>query len=284
MMERDQAALLRHFEVERELADRLRAAAPEGRVELYRAVYDELFRRVPDHPQNARKRDEAMQRDATERQLRLLRPFLRPDAVYLEIGPGDCHLARTIAGQVRQVYAVDVSEIIAGADDRPANFTLIISDGIRVDVPPGSVHVAYSNQLMEHLHPDDAARQLGDIYQALAPGGVYLCSTPHRFTGPHDISGYFGDEVRGFHLKEYTYGELRALFRQAGFAATSQWVPLKGRFVRMPGGVVRGLEAALDGRSRRLQKRWSRSAPLRPFFTNMVVVGHKARSNSAPAT
>ena len=38
---RDPEALRRHYEVERELADRLRGAAPDERRHLYGAVYDE---------------------------------------------------------------------------------------------------------------------------------------------------------------------------------------------------------------------------------------------------
>jgi hypothetical protein len=39
-----------HYEVERELSDRLRAASAEERATLDGEVYDELFRRVEDHP------------------------------------------------------------------------------------------------------------------------------------------------------------------------------------------------------------------------------------------
>ena len=40
-----------HYIIERELADRLRhASREERRAGLYAAVYNELFRRVPDHP------------------------------------------------------------------------------------------------------------------------------------------------------------------------------------------------------------------------------------------
>lgn len=276
MEKRDRAALLRHYEVECELADRLRRATPEQRKALYRTVYDELFLRVPDHPQNERKLDAAEQQARTDWQLALLRHFLRPDCVYLEIGAGDCHLAQAVAGLVRQVYAVDVSEIISGSGDPPTNFKLIISDGIGLGIPAGSVHVAYSNQLIEHLHPDDASRQLREVYEALTPGGVYICSTPHRFSGPHDISGHFGDEARGFHLREYTYGDLCSLFRGAGFASTGRWIGLKGRFFKVPGWTAWGLETALSVLPRRVQRRLSRSAPLRIFLTNMIVVGQKA--------
>src|SRR5689334_1887533 len=94
LMSRDITALRRHYDVERELADRLRAAAPHERLGLYRSVYNELFQRVPDHPQLTRKKGGDSQQKATERQLRLLQSFIRPSSVYLEVGAGDCDLAR----------------------------------------------------------------------------------------------------------------------------------------------------------------------------------------------
>jgi SAM-dependent methyltransferase len=275
---RGRDALLRHYAIECELADRLRAAAPAERKELYRRVYDELFSRVSDHPQNARKHDPTLQAARTARQLRFLDRFLKPDSVYLEVGPGDCHLARTIALRVGRVYAVDVSELIAGTDDPPANFRLIVSDGVTIDVPPGSVHVAYSNQLMEHLHPDDASEQLGEIYRALAPGGVYVCVTPHRYSGPHDISQYFDAEARGFHLKEYSYRELRDLFRAAGFVRTSPWGGCKGRFLRLPEWLVLGVESILGRLPARIRRTLARSRPVRTVFGTVTITGRKGNA------
>src|SRR5262245_24834111 len=89
---RDSAALRRHYLIERELADRLRRSPGEERKGLYRTVYDELFRAVPDHPQNVWKATPAMQEARTREQLNLLRPYLRPDSVFMEVGAGECHL------------------------------------------------------------------------------------------------------------------------------------------------------------------------------------------------
>ena len=61
---------------------------------------------------------------------------------------------------------------------------------------------------MEHLHPDDALEQLQNIYSALVPGGIYLCITPNRLSGPQDVSRDFDMVATGFHLKEYTISEL----------------------------------------------------------------------------
>jgi SAM-dependent methyltransferase len=275
---RGRDALVRQYGIECELADRLRRAAPAERKELYRTVYDELFTRVPDHPQNTRKKDPALQAARTARELRFLDRFLTADSVYLEVGPGDCHLALTIARRVSRVYAVDVSELIVRNDELPANFKLIVSDGVTIDVPPGSVRVAYSNQLMEHLHPDDALEQLGEIYRALGPQGVYVCITPHRYSGPHDISWYFDAEARGFHLKEYTYRELRNLFRAAGFEGTSPWAGFKGHFLRLPEWLVLGVEWALGRLPAPMRKNLSRSRPVQTVFGTVTISGRKGNA------
>lgn len=275
ILQRSPADLRRHYDIERELADRLRHALPGDRPHLYRTVYDELFARVPDHSQLSRKQSDVLQQEATARQMHLLGRFLRPQTAYLEIGPGDCHLATTVASLVSHVYALDVSETIIGKRPWPANFTPVVFDGICINLPPGSVHVAYSHQLLEHLHPDDALEQLKGVWQALAPGGVYVCTTPHRFSGPHDISKYFDAEATGFHLKEYCYRELRSLFLEAGFRSTSAWGGLKGYFVRLPNAPVLALEAILGGAPPRLRRRLAKSLPLRPVFDSVTIVGYK---------
>jgi 2-polyprenyl-3-methyl-5-hydroxy-6-metoxy-1,4-benzoquinol methylase len=201
---------------------------------LYAAVYDELFRRVPHHPMLSRN-DSPEQRCAALRwQLKLLSRFLAPGVTFLEIGTGDGALAFEVARQVKAVYALDVSEANIRTANQPRNVQLVLSDGASVCVPKRSIDVAYSNQLMEHLHPDDVVRQLENVVEALAPGGVYLCITPNRLSGPHDISGYFDSVATGLHLREYTVAELRHLFRGAGFSKVVMIVGGAGRYVRCP--------------------------------------------------
>lgn len=226
--------LRQHYEVERELADRLRHATKEERRTLYSAVYDELFKRVPQHPQHTNQASpERLAADVAEK-MEIVAPFLTPQTVFLEVGPGDCEFAKAVAAKVAQVLAVDVSDEITRKRVLPENLKVVLSDGSTIPVPPGSVNVAYSNQLMEHLHPDDAVEQLRHLHAALAPGGMYLCITPSRLTGPHDISGVFDREATGFHLKEYTVGELAALFREVGFAKVCIVFGGRGKFTLLP--------------------------------------------------
>jgi SAM-dependent methyltransferase len=193
----------------------------------------------------------------------LLKRFLRPDSVYLEIGPGDCALAREVAADVKQVYAVDVSLEIAGGLSLPANFALALSDGSTIPVPDGSINVAYSDQLMEHLHPDDALEQLRNIHKALAPGGVYICLTPNRLSGPHDISRYFDERATGFHLREYTATELLGIFRATGFSKVKMLAGARGIYLPLPSFLFKLMEGTLVRLPLRLSKSISRSLPFR---------------------
>ncbi len=148
-------------------------------------------------------------------QLRILRRYLRAETVLLEVGPGDCSLSIAVAPRVRQVLRPRRIAEDHRADSRSRQTLFILSDGA-ASAPPDSVDVTYSNPLMEHLRPDDALEQLAGIWRALRPGGVYICITPSRLNGPHDVSQHFDSEAKGFHLKEYTVSELNRLFRRVG--------------------------------------------------------------------
>ena len=164
--ERSRERLRAHWEIERELADRLRAASREERTTLYGTVYDELFRRVPDHPQVVGKASAADGQASVRATRDLLVRFLAPGETFLEIGAGDCAVSLSMTEHAARVYAVEVSREIAHTQAAPGNFKLLITDGRAIPVAPESVDLAYSNQLIEHLHPDSV--------RLLDPGGGVL--------------------------------------------------------------------------------------------------------------
>lgn len=246
--------LRHHYDVERELAARLRTASKVERRHLYTSLYNELCRRVPDHPLLSRKLSKGETDRAISAQSKFIEKFIHTGSTYLEVGPGDCSLAIYLANSVRRVYAIDVSDEIVKGINPPLNFEFILSDGTSIPVPPAVVDVAYSNQLMEHLHPDDALEQLENVYRALAQRGAYICITPNRLNGPHDISRYFDDIATGFHLKEYTSSELRRLFKSVGFSHVMYYVGVRGRFIKLPVFVIDGYESALGSLPDRVRK------------------------------
>lgn len=258
-MRRTAAQIREHYEIEKALAARLAAAPKAERAALYKDLYDELFRRVPHHPQLVLRESLAARRAAAERQVRFLASLAPPKPVFVEIGAGDCLISLAFAERASRVYAVDVSNEITGRVTPPENFTLVLSDGCSIPVPAESADLAFSNQLMEHLHPDDALEQLRNVYAALKPGGAYFCITPNRMSGPHDVSQHFDREACGFHLREYRIGELIALCRDAGFTRFRAYVGKDGRYLRVP--------VALVGRAEKLAgllpARAGKLAPLR---------------------
>lgn len=208
-----------HYEVEKELAKRLRASSMEEWTELFKTLYTELFERVPDHPRLTRRDTEEASRAKVESQLRLLRPFLRDDSTLLEIATGDCRLSYAASELCRRVIGVDISDQRAPNDHEPENFELLIYDGYELDLPDDSVDVAFSYQFLEHLHPDDVDPHFSTIFRLLKPGGRYVFDTPHRFSGPHDVSKFFGDSLDCFHFQEWTYRGMIDLLEAHGFTA-----------------------------------------------------------------
>jgi hypothetical protein len=131
------------------------------------------------------------ERDA-ERELRSLRPILDLHSVIMEIGAGDCTLARRAAGYVERVYALDVNEDAMGRLGGPPNLVRVVHDGVRIPLPEGIVDVAFSRGLV--------LSQLPGICHALKDGGVYLTNSK----GPA--------------------AELRAALLDAGFSAVRFYV------------------------------------------------------------
>ncbi len=131
------------------------------------------------------------ERDA-ERELRQLRHALDLHSVFLEIGAGDCTLARRAAGYVERAYAVDISEDIMGRLGGPPNLVRVVHDGVRIPLPEASIDVAFSRSLI--------ISQLPGVCHALRDGGIYFTSSK----GPAS--------------------ELREVFLDAGFSALRFYV------------------------------------------------------------
>ncbi len=201
-----------------------------------------LYLRVPNYPQVTLSQSPDSITRMNAGKMRLLKPFLRPDLTFLEVGAGDAKLSLAVCPHVRQVYGLDVAQEITGRVRGPANLKFVHSTGCDVPLPDESVDLAYSDQVMEHTHPDDAVAQLREIYRVLRPGGIYLCITPNRLSGPRDISRYFDELARGFHLREYSMGDLADIFHQAKFSRV--WVEKNkgGHRIRLSIGLMRFIE------------------------------------------
>jgi SAM-dependent methyltransferase len=271
------------YEVEKALAARLRGGTAEERKQLYGKLYDEMYQRLPHHPQLTRKVSAEETESTISGQLKFLSRFIGKDTTYLEVGPGDCALTLAVARHVRKAIGVDVSAEVTSSDQRRSNFELKLSDGTSIPVPAGSVDVAYSNQLMEHLHPDDARTQLVNLSRALKVGGLYVCLTPNRLTGPHDISLGFDAVATGFHLREYTNAELIELFRECGLGPVKIYNSIRGRTFRVPTGLLLAFERWLVRQPPQRQRAWLRQPLVRKLLNNCRLVAVKSGRLTAAA-
>ncbi|MFW6133966.1 MAG: class I SAM-dependent methyltransferase [Elusimicrobiota bacterium] len=273
-IKRTRKQLKRHYRIEKELADRLRHSDRNQRKELYKTLYDELFERVPDHPCWFHVTDPEYQKKLTTRKAKLVEPFISNKTNFLEIGAGNCSLSLFIAEKAKKVYALDVSKEMIKDINFPRNCEFVLSDGVNIPVPEESIDVAYSYQVIEHLHPEDVFIQLKNIYSALAPHGVYICVTPNRLLGPHDISKYFSNTAEGFHLKEYTATELKGLFKKAGFSKIFGYIGGRGFYLRFPLVIIELIESIL-----RMMPCWFRnkisSFLLVKAFLGAIIAGRK---------
>lgn len=226
--------LREQLKVERELGERLRTAGDTRG--LYSAAYDEFLRRVPHHPA-ARKSDPAAPSELVGLQLRLLEPFLTSRTRFLEVGGGDCALPLALSRRLPRVIAIEAATDVAEGVPPAGNLEILVSDTPPYPLPDSSVDLAFSCHFIEHLRADDALLHLQEMRRLLAEGGHYVCVTPNRLWGPHDVSRYFSDVPVGLHLREYSHNELLGLFQEAGFrqcrvitrvGGSGSWLPHLG--------------------------------------------------------
>src|SRR4029077_6624361 len=102
----------------------------------------------------------------------------------------------------------------------------------------------------------------------------YVCVTPNRLNGPHDISQYFDYEACGFHLKEYTTVELGQLFESVGFRRTVPYVRVLGHFFAVPGWMPASGEGLLGLLPVRIRNALATRVPFR-WLLGIYLVGIK---------
>lgn len=170
-------------------------------------------------------------------------------------GRGDCRFTFEIANEVAHAYAIDISDQRNPADSVPANFQLVVYDGYHLDtIAEESLDLVFSDQIIEHFHPDDVVDHFRLVWRLLKPGGRYVFRTPHALTGPHDVSQYFSYEPEGFHLKEWNFNEMQELLKQQGFSKFIPFWNARGLHWPMPYPYFASCEAIIG----RIPKRYIR--------------------------
>jgi SAM-dependent methyltransferase len=213
-------------------------------------------------------------------QIPLISKLVPQRARFAELGAGDCELSLRMCNHCASVTAIDVTDALVPHRHKPSNFTFVKIDGLHLPFDDHRFDFIFSDQLMEHLHPDDGAVQLSEVYRILAPGGAYYCITPNVTTGPHDISVYFDDIARGFHLKEYSYRELSNAFTAAGFRRQVVILGLGNNHILVSATIALAMETCARAICR-VRKRRSITGPLLRHLMGIRLLGYKTEGYDA---
>ncbi len=283
--------VLDHWVLEKQLTQRILASDPEDRWKVTEDCYTELYERLSWHRELPRSPKKA--RDFSD-WFAIVGD--EPLDVY-EIGSGEGELIKGLADRGHRCRATEITTERGSRHDPDEKISWGTSDGVHLDrfEQAASFDLVISNQVIEHLHPDDLDAHLRSARALLRPGGRYIMSVPHRLTGPHDVSEVFGRlDAEAMHLREYTWAELSKGMQAAGFATTSAastvrlepklaGLPFSGPWVRPALGgtylqVMKALEAMLllvPDRAR--QQQLSRRLKAKKVFAdNIFLVGRNS--------
>jgi SAM-dependent methyltransferase len=263
------------YESEIKHSDRLRISDSNKRKLLYEKVYEDYYSELPFHPAFKVKNNFEIQKNRLDFQLNKLIPIVNKNQVFVEVGAGDCALSKQLSSYVGKIYALEISQTYAMQENKlPSNMEIIIFDGFHFPFEANTIDFVYSNQLIEHLHPDDALEQLKSIFNCLKKGGRHMIITPNRLLGPGDISGHFGDEPIGFHLKEYTDLELRSILKSVGFKKFKFQTIIKGKSIYVPFFIKWALESYFSKISKQKRESLLKYRVFNLFF-NTVLIAQK---------
>ncbi len=204
-----------HLKLETELTRRLLNSRKENRAETYISCYTELYEKIYWLNENDNQK---------EIDKRTFTPFIKamdkPPRKVLEIGSGKAELITYLAKLGYDCKGTEITETRGKKFSQDTNIQWGITDGVNLLKYESSNYYDYviSNQVIEHLHPEDIIGHFNSIRAILKPGGKYIFNTPHRYTGPHDISKIFGyKKTIGMHLKEYSFNEIITLLQKIGY-------------------------------------------------------------------
>ena len=189
-----------------------------GSADDFQQAYDELHAEFLEHQST----DEdgiyadVNPRSAEDRVRAVILACVGSEKRVLEVGTGDGATSHALAVQGNSVLSMDVSRLALQrararwARESGLDLRFEFGDARALGSSDGELDFVVSENMVEHISPDDMHAHLDEVRRVLAPGGAYLLYTPSRL--------WSGRASAGFHLHVYTLRELCALMRQHGFA------------------------------------------------------------------
>lgn len=218
----------RQYEVEASFAWQIKAA-PKGSPERA-ALYSEAYRRVKEIEDSYA--PGLSETGDTRMLVHMVRRFAAQGESVLDVGCAGGSLVEALLKDGYVAFGIDVSGgYIKRAKERLRD--LPCGDSLRINCE-ATVQVAdvidydsrrvfsciVMDNVIEHLVSDTVHDVLRKCHSMLSDGGSLIVLTPHRFSGPHDISCHFlplGSSAEGLHLREYSFSDLHTSLKRAGF-------------------------------------------------------------------
>lgn len=252
----------RHWRVERSGVKAILSSRPETRTAVVSQAYTDVYGQCP------WLNSAAGQQADPEAEFGPYRALLGDARRVYEVGSGKGRLIAWLAAQGFDCVGTEITAERGRSQAPPgAAVAWHTTDGVHLErfEPPASFDAVLSVQVIEHLHPDDLPVHFVGAARLLRPGGRYIFATPHRLSGPADLSAVFWlDRPVCQHLKEYGYRDLAPMLHQAGFGRLSavyvaplrlrRWLRLCVRS-RAYLGLLQAAERGLDRLPLRLARR-----------------------------
>ncbi len=190
----------------------------------YDKIYRDLMAHTPSNPDNE-KRTYGFNPVFIEERKDLFR-----DRIVIDIGCGSGASTEHISRYAKHVYGLEYSSVIMAEANKEfgphGNIEFRELEDLTLPFEDESIDVAYSNDVIEHLHPDDAFMHLQEVRRVLRTGGQYYFWTPGKKSGPHDFTKNFylmgyGVPAQASHIKEYDFEEMIEILKQAKFRAAA---------------------------------------------------------------
>lgn len=265
----------RHFEVEVDYTRRILASpknSPE-RARLFQEGYDAVTRLIADYNPGGG------ETHYTDVVAAIVERRVPKGAEVFDLGCASGNLLVELARRGFRISGIDVSgELVRQARTKlqDCGFADRVSRSDVMEYAHSApVDCIVMDNVIEHFHPDSVGDVLRKCHAMLKPGGQVVVLTPHRLSGPHDITREFrplGTPAQGLHLKEFTFTDLDDELRLAGFRSVMGF-PFHPRLLRKIRFVPDCSEWAAK-KSIALEKLFTRHRSLSSLMTRSATAGH----------
>jgi SAM-dependent methyltransferase len=206
--------LIRMFQFEKNARQRLLSTTRDNRKQVFEEVYGSFYEQFGEDV--ASESEEKLSHKLKWQSL-LFSPLVSAGAKVLELGCGKAALLKKLAKS--GITCVGIDAHVRDPSENTDNLCFIQGDIVDLDVGIDTrFDLIYSDQVIEHLHPEDVSLHFQNVKKLLKENGRYAFSLPSSLIGPGDVSAHFGCKTaEGLHLKEWRYNELWPVLKNAGY-------------------------------------------------------------------